>query len=283
MASTYPGAVDTFANNTDGVDYATAADMNNVQNAIVTTQTELGVVKNITPTTANVTVVANAKYFADISGLTANRVFVLPVGAVGDVVELTITVGDPDYELLIKGTAGVTINGGVAAAEWSRLFIAGETVKLRATSVSNWQVVHDGRTQCKAQIENTDAQTIGTAAATAVTLDEAGDFDVGDMADIANDQVVIRRDGIYRIEAHALFTAITAARMFMRIKVGVTSTVNAENGSDSSIYATLNPDKTVNLSDGDLITAIIYQNTGGNHDTNIAVTPTSLTVTEILP
>jgi hypothetical protein len=42
MTTTYPGTLDSFTTNTDGVDDVTAADMNNVQDAITALETELG-------------------------------------------------------------------------------------------------------------------------------------------------------------------------------------------------------------------------------------------------
>ena len=67
----------------------------------------------ITPTTTNVTAAVNTRYFADISGLTADRNFVLPVGTAGDEIELNITTGDDTYELVIIGNTGISINGNL--------------------------------------------------------------------------------------------------------------------------------------------------------------------------
>jgi hypothetical protein len=78
----------------------------------------------------------------------ANRNFVLPAPAIGDRVEVSIVDGNSTNELIIKGASGVKINKGTAATEWSRLFIAGETVTFVADATDNWQVLVDGRIPC---------------------------------------------------------------------------------------------------------------------------------------
>ena len=94
------------------------------------------------PTTAGVTGEVGTMHVLDISGLTADRDFTLPAtAAVGDRVGVLLSAGDATYELLIKPAAGDTINGGTAGAEWSRLFITGESVVLRCvTADSAWIV-----------------------------------------------------------------------------------------------------------------------------------------------
>ena len=64
----------------------------------------------------------------DISGFTANRNFTLPaICAVGDCVGIITTTGDDTYAATLLPATGDDINGGAAGAEWSRLFITGET------------------------------------------------------------------------------------------------------------------------------------------------------------
>jgi hypothetical protein len=103
---------------------------------------------NVTVTTSDVTAAVNTRYFATIAGMTASRNFILPTPAIGDRIEISILDGDADYELIIKGASGVKINKGTAATEWSRLFIAGETVTFVADATDNWQVLVDGRVPC---------------------------------------------------------------------------------------------------------------------------------------
>lgn len=119
------------------------------------------------PTTGNITGAAGKHYELDISGLTANRDFTLPASAaVGSMIAVTITTGDPDYELVLKGAATVTINNGSAATEWSRLFQDNESVLFRASSATNWNVVADKRIPAYAKIEGdaTNDQTVSSSA-----------------------------------------------------------------------------------------------------------------------
>lgn len=154
---------------------------------------------NISPTTANVSAAVNTRYFADVSGLTADRNFILPAGAVGDEIEVNITVGDTAFELVIIGDTGISINGGSTATEWSRLFISGEAVRLIATSTTNWQVVHDGRLPCIGQLHLSAADTTNTAATDTPPTWDTKTIDRGEMGDTTNFQFNIRRAGKYRV------------------------------------------------------------------------------------
>lgn len=106
------------------------------------TKTILGFLSDssISPTTADVTAAVNTRYFADISGLTANRNFKLPSGTVGDVIELIIQTGDDTYFFIIKGDTGVSINGGSTATEFHRLQTKGGKAVFVSTSTTNWQL-----------------------------------------------------------------------------------------------------------------------------------------------
>ena len=150
-------------------------------------------------TTADISAEVRKSYHLDLSGLTADRNFILPAGTVGDVIEVTATVGDDTYELILKGNAGITINGGAAATEWSRLFISGETVRFMASSASNWNVIHDGRIPCKGVLTRTGSagNTTHSAAAEVVADWNTEELDVGDIGDTANDRFNIRRAGYY--------------------------------------------------------------------------------------
>lgn len=147
----------------------------------------------------DVSAVVNNRYFLNVSTLTADRNLLLPSGTVGDTVEAILTSGNDTHELIIKGKAGVTINGGAAATEWSRLFIASEKVRLIMTSGGNWQVVEDERIPCKGVMTRTG--TAGNAAHSAgaeTTADwNSIELNVGGIADTTNDRFNIRRDGYY--------------------------------------------------------------------------------------
>jgi hypothetical protein len=99
----------------------------------------------VTITDAGVSMVANTRYEGSIAAFAADRTYTLPAGTAGDVVEVALTTGDDTYELIIAGASGVSINGGSAATEWSRLFIDNEFVRFRCFATNDWRVEIDGR------------------------------------------------------------------------------------------------------------------------------------------
>jgi hypothetical protein len=98
---------------------------------------------NVTGTDADTTMAVGQMYVVDMSGwATADRTYTLPATAkAGDRIGIMVTAGNASYELIIKPNTGDTINGGSAAAEWSRLFITGETVILRCVTANSAWVV----------------------------------------------------------------------------------------------------------------------------------------------
>lgn len=162
-----------------------------------------------TITTANLSCTENNVYNCTIAGLTANRNAVLPApSAAGKVIRLTVLDGDATYVLVVIGDTGVTINGGSAATEWSRLFIAGESVTLESTSTSNWQVIEDGRIPCVALLERQAAQSINSASTTKIAVDAAV-INRGGMGDVTtNDRINIRRAGNYDVRCFVSFSNV---------------------------------------------------------------------------
>lgn len=189
------------------------------------TETEIGAasaptITSISPTTTDTTATlitgGTAIYKADISGLTANRNFILPAGTTGDRVKLLISTGDDTYALIVKGAASVTINGGSAATEWSRLFITGEVVELVATSSTNWQVDLDGRIACYAAMSDINPQNIANITYTKVTFDTA-DANIGQCVDLTNDKITIRRAGVYELVAQVYYNNFAAGSLLSTI------------------------------------------------------------------
>ena len=86
--------------------------------------------------------------------MTATRSITIPTGTPGDIIEISISNGDDAYELIVKGASTVTINGGSAATEWSRLFITNEFVQLVCVSSTAWIVTVDGRIPCQAYAQS---------------------------------------------------------------------------------------------------------------------------------
>jgi hypothetical protein len=114
-------------------------------------------------TDAAVSMVANTRYEGSIAAFTEDRTYTLPAGTAGDVVEVALTTGDDAFELIIAGASGVSINGGSAATEWSRLFIDNEFVRFRCIATNDWRVEIDGRIQCYARTTQGDTTASANA------------------------------------------------------------------------------------------------------------------------
>jgi hypothetical protein len=117
-----------------------------------------------------------------------------------------LTTGDDTYELIIAGASGVSINGGSAATEWSRLFIDNEFVRFRCFAENDWRVEIDGRKPCDA---NRGPNTgISLTSATWMTEVNFATIrrDIGSIA-TPTGKFTIRRAGIYRISLAAALSA----------------------------------------------------------------------------
>ena len=99
--------------------------------------------EHVAGTDADTAMAVGNMYVVDMSAwATADRTYTLPAdAAVGDRIGIMVTSGNASYELIIKPGASDTINGGSAAAEWSRLFITGEVVILRCVTANSAWVV----------------------------------------------------------------------------------------------------------------------------------------------
>jgi hypothetical protein len=223
---------------------------------------------SISPTTANQTAAVNTRYFANISGLTANRNFIIPAGAVGDEIELSITTGDDTYSYIIIGDTGITINGGSAATEWSRLLITGETIKLVATSTSNWQVVHDGRKPCRCRVRESTAQTIANTTATDLTYNTA-DIDNCGMATLAGspDGITIRRAGNYSISSSLQMGVGTYTRLLGNVTISGGAEITRAETSGVAYESLVFVAMVVGLVVGNKLVTGVYQISGGSKDT----------------
>jgi hypothetical protein len=207
---------------------------------------------NISPTTANVTAVVNNRYFANVSGLTANRNFVIPAGAVGDIIELNIKTGDDTYALIVIGDTGISINGGSTATEWSRLFITSESVQLIADTTSNWQVVVDKRKPCIGVLHLSAADTTNTAATLTTPTWDTKTVDQGEMGDTTNFRFNVRRAGYYRISGSYLPNASITDQNYVYLAVKQNAAVVA----DTILYAPVATQFSVPLSPRTVLCAV---------------------------
>jgi len=213
-------------------------------------------------TTANVSALSGKSYFLDLSGLTANRNFVVPAGAVGDEILVNVTIGASVHALIIIGASGVTINGGSAATEWSRLFIANESVRLVATSSTGWRIVNDGRLPCISVFERTTS-----AANTTHTPDTDTKADwnslpknVGSCGDTTNDRFTVRRTGTYEASGGYAPAAAITDQKWVNVKVKKNGSTRINNASQrqsavtsSSIAGVAITPKPVDLAVGDYL------------------------------
>lgn len=178
-----------------------------------------GGLTNEAGTNADVTMAVGKMYVVDMTAwATADRTFTLPAtAAAGDQIGVTITGGNASYELILKPGTGDTINGGSAAAEWSRLFITGETVIFRCTTAdSAWVVEYDGRIAQKMSFRLTTAATSETAATFTVPSASNGVWtslqNTGNSGSTSTSRFVPRRAGFYQASARGASLSITATK-----------------------------------------------------------------------
>ena len=240
-----------------------------------------------TATTADITGAVNTHYLCTIAGLTDHRNLTLPTATAGDRIRVTVLDGDASYALIIKGAATVTINGGSAATEWSRLFIAAETVEFEATSGANWQVVQDGRKPSSAKMSRPTADTIGNLVWEKCLLDTLVS-DTGGMVDTVNGRITVRRAGIYTISP---FGSLGAMPDQTRVGVSVykngssylsfpkTSVSHPSTGTFAAGGSSIEP----SASAGSYYELWMFQDTGSDKSTGTTVNSPTLTVTEALP
>lgn len=236
---------------------------------------------------ANVSFEVGKSYFLDLSGMTANRNGVLPAGTAGDEIVVHITDGDDTYAFILIGDAGVTINGGAAATEWSRLFITGETIIFIATSATNWQVIQDGRIPSKGSIEDATGTPVNDSTLTQVALDTIL-VDIGDVVDAANNRINIRRSSRYQVSSVVTFTTLQAPRIFSRVRelTGVDDLITVEvSGYNAGSYPSpATPAAIFDLDADETVGLYTYQTSGGPETTrNQAGARPLLTVIEQIP
>jgi hypothetical protein len=187
---------------------------------------------SITPTTTNVTAAVGTRYFADVSGLTADRNFVLPTCSAGNEIELHITVGDDAFELILIGDTGVSINGGSTATEWSRVFIAGESVRLVASGADAWRVIYDGRKPCIGKMTRTGSSSSTTHSAGADVQPDwnTAEINIGSICDTTNDYFIIRRAGTYTTTGEYAPAASISDQNYALVKIFNGATQVASGG-----------------------------------------------------
>ena len=183
-------------------------------------------------TTANATGVVGTLHGLDVSGMTADRSFVLPDTAqVGERVGVYITAGLVSgtlYELdLVTAASGSMINGADASSTpWSRLFITNETVIFRCIKAggagdTDWIVEHDGRIACVAFLyrgsDSSAIMTANTFVHVTFTAIVSGQ-EVGGISVLASNYVQPRRAGIYRVDGMVRMTGAASGIAIAQIR-----------------------------------------------------------------
>jgi hypothetical protein len=205
----------------------------------------------IAGTNEAVTMIPNRHYELNGSILTANRIYNLdtPLG-IGDRQRVSLTNGNSSFSAIIQGVAGVTINGGTAATEWSRLHNAREYVEFLATSLTNWDVWDDGRIGSDGYCGL--AANTGSAILSAYTVApmDTSLKDSGGMVDLANDRLNIRRAGTYTIYGSAaVATGSSFAQPFQMFLIAV-------QGANSTALGSKTDDDDLNSTKGVLGTGV---------------------------
>jgi hypothetical protein len=253
-------------------------------------------VVDLTVTTVDVTAEAGNHYRLDVSGMTADRNFILPAGVDLDEVSFELVTDAPaDYELIVKGAIGVSgrlrNNDAVSAAEITRCFIRGEAMRW-VHDGTDWvcTALDDGRIPCSLRADLTTScdgeavftNTVPTAAPTpgawTVIYDNAGLFAA------ASSTATVRRSGI--MSASARFyskdaNSYSAKRLFGVIQ-NTTQTRNLMSAGTAQ-FAGLNLDVSAvaqnEVSAGDVLT-VLYQTEEGNK--GLLANATVITLQEIL-
>lgn len=155
----------------------------------------------IAGTNAAVTMLVNRHYEIDGSILGADRIYELVAPtAIGDRIRISLTNGNATHSVILQGDTGITLNGGAAATELTRLFIAREYIEFRATSLTNYDVYDDGRANEYCEIYGiTNTGFVGSAY---TRFAMAGANDPYGLA--KTNCIVPRRTGVYSISAHSL-------------------------------------------------------------------------------
>lgn len=238
---------------------------------------------------ADTTMAVGKMYVTAMSAwATADRTYTLPAdAAVGDRVGIMVTSGNASYELIIKPNTSDTINGGAAAAEWSRLFITGEVVILRCvTANSEWIVESDGRIAQTAGLTRAAAQSLAGSAAWSQISFDTQSFDVGDIASTSTYDVVVRRAGKYACSFGGIIASVPAQKFCESALYVDTSAVRQGGKAFASAmeaeYMGSNSTLTLSLAAGAVVEVYGRHSGTSNLDTGTGSGAWYLTVLEIL-
>lgn len=201
------------------------------------------------------------------TGLTADRDFTLPASAaVGDRVGITFPAGSSSYEILLKSASGDKINNvDCSTTEWSRLFIAGETVIFRCidSSTVDWVVEYDGRIPqvCEMYVSTATASTEAANTFTKVT-DKSGAWtagvNIGSIADTSTGKITLRRSCKAAVSGAARANTNLADQVFVSVALYLNGTLKwfgqiSSSSSGAAVSPVPNTVDTYVFSTGDYV------------------------------
>lgn len=238
------------------------------------------------PTVDNVTMIAERMNVIDPSSITAARNLTVPVPQyIGQEIAWRLSADAPavpGQEMILLGAATVTIDGGTAATERTRYFIKNESGRMRATSLTNWELprIWDGRIPCVGVLQHRTVQTIADNTVDPIEHDTVH-INVGGCAAVstgsgASGIITIRRACNGFIHCRATIDGETTNwadgdTIASRLNVNATLYINATNLRQSNVGSNRDEDRegnlTVVLSAGDTLTQDVFQNPGGTNPT----------------
>ena len=230
------------------------------------------------PTTADITGAVGQFYLLTITGLTAARNLTLPSAQVGERLGVYIVDGHASNDIILKGAASQTINGGSAATEWSRVYTAGEVVIFRCTASNTWIVEVDGRIASTGAIYGAWTHTSSGSFVTADLASGTTSANVGDIIRVANDNWIARRAGKYALSADFDYAGGVEKSIIARLRVAAAQVghdiynitgAGSRIGTSASIVA--------NCTQGQAVDFQAWQNDTASESINY-----DLNVTEIL-
>lgn len=189
------------------------------------------------PVGSDITGQVGQLYVCTIAGLSDHRNLTLPSAAAGERVGVYIVDGDASFTLILKGAASQTINGGSAATEWSRLFIANEVVIFVCIAANTWIVESDGRIPQTARMSyvGTDLTT-GTAGAWLKTVMNTSDYSVGCVVDVVTNRTITWRRAS-RILVNGSWHARAAASMTDNEQAGWGASYGGAPGAGTTVFS----------------------------------------------
>lgn len=225
--------------------------------------------QNDTVTTGNVTLIENTIHNQTIAGLTANRQNIFPVpSAVGKEITINILDGDASFVMIPIGAATVTINGLTSATALPShyLFIKGETLTFISTSLTNWQIISDGRIPSKCRLRPTSAESIPHASKTTIAM-SLEVYDVGNIGDLGNNRINVRRPNTYLASGFVTMNFVGAGALRFQAHLNKTNgamaltEINLANVSDGHSSLVHQPDY---WSITDYVDLAVYQTNGAS-------------------